>query len=119
MRLKNALTAGVFALAASIFAVPASATVVFTGTGTGENPGAVSGSASFTLAGNILTLILTNTSANPTPAQGNTLTGLVFSINGSGQALSFAMSGAGCGPTLGAGSHLFTSATATNDGASL
>jgi len=118
MKLKNTLTAGVFALAAAAVAGPANGTVVFTGSGLGEDPVSVSGSASFTLTGTTLTLILANTTGSPTPAQGDTITGLVFSINGL-QTLSFAMSGAGCGPTLGAGSNLFTGVTTTNNGASL
>jgi MYXO-CTERM domain-containing protein len=119
MKLKNAMTAGVFALGAAAFAIPASGTVIFTGTGTGEAGGTVSGSASFMLSGSTLTLILSNTSAAHTGAQGDAITGIVFSIAGSGQTLSFTMSGAGCGPTLPSGSHIFTGKTTQNDATAL
>jgi len=119
MRLKNALTVGAFGLAAGVLAVPASGTIIFTGTGTGEAGGTVSGSASFSLSGSTLTLILANTSAAHTGAQGDAITGIVFSINGSGQTLSFTMSGAGCGPTLPSGSHIFTDKTTQNDATAL
>ncbi|HSS69220.1 MAG TPA: XDD4 family exosortase-dependent surface protein [Casimicrobiaceae bacterium] len=113
--IKNTLAAGIFALAASVFAVPASGTITFTGTGVGvgDAGGNVSASASFGLSGSTLTLILANTTATATAAQGDTLTGVVFSIDGS-QTLSFDMTGPVCGQSLAGGSAIWTSTTASN-----
>ena len=62
---------------------PAMATVTCAASGPSpEHPGTtVSGEATFSLSGSTLTLILKNTGA-PTPDQGDTLTGVIFSIAG-------------------------------------
>jgi hypothetical protein len=91
---------------------PASASVVYVGSGLSENSAAVSGRATFTLSGSNLTVLLANTSG-ATAAQGDTLTGIVFSINGV-QTLSFDMTGPTCGQSLGSGSAIWTSGSASN-----
>jgi hypothetical protein len=103
------------AVAVSSIAVcaPAHATVTFTGNGTTENSNATSASASFTLSGSTLTLVLTNT-GGATAAQGDAITGIVFSINGS-QSLSFDMTGPTCGESLPGGSFIWTSGTSSNN----
>jgi len=65
----------------------ASATIVFTGSGT-QGGNSVSASASFTISGNTLTLVLTNTSpANSLESPTSTLSGLMFQLGGSDPAL--------------------------------
>lgn len=99
-------------IAAIGLAGPSLATVIFTGSGsTDENLTAVTAEADFTLSGASLTVLLTNTS-NPTTAQGDALTGVIFSINGT-QTLSFDMT-APCGETLGPGSAIWTSKASSN-----
>lgn len=106
-----ATAVGIAALALS---GSAGATAIFTGSGnTDENNTAVTAEADFTLSASTLTLLLTNTSS-PTTAQGDALTGVIFSINGT-QTLSFDMVGPPCGETLPAGSHIWDSTTTTDD----
>ncbi|MBS0188778.1 MAG: PEP-CTERM sorting domain-containing protein [Planctomycetes bacterium] len=102
------------ALAATGVAASAHAAVTFTGTGFNpEGSAIVSGSAKFSVSGNTLTLVLTNTSLPRTTAQGNALTGVAFSFAGGSPSLtmtSIAMTG---------GSLLWTSKTASSAVASL
>jgi hypothetical protein len=103
--------ASVAAALALAWAMPASAIVVWTGTGTtDENGTTVHAEADFSLSGSDLSVTLTNTGA-ATTAQGDTLTGVIFSINGD-QTLSFDMVGPVCGQTLGPGSEIWTDKTA-------
>lgn len=103
--------ASLAAALALAWAVPASAIVVWTGTGpSDENGTTVHGEADFALSGNDLSVTLTNTGA-ATTAQGDTLTGVIFSIDGD-QTLSFDMVGPTCGQTLGPGSEIWTGKTA-------
>jgi hypothetical protein len=97
--------------------LPASANIVFTGSGNSENGHAVSGEAEFSLSGSILTLLLTNTSGD-TAAQGDTLTGLLFSINGN-QTLAFDMTGPSCDIALPGGSLVWTSGTSSSASSAL
>lgn len=104
----NAVAAAAISMAPS-----AESTVIFTGSGlTDENNTAVTAEADFTLSVSALTVLLTNTS-DPTTAQGDALTGVIFSINGN-PTLSFDMTGPACGQTLGPGSDIWTSTTASN-----
>jgi hypothetical protein len=112
MKPTSALLAAALALAAGSVAVPAAATVIFGDSGLTENNHPASGTAQFTLSGGILTVVLTNTSGD-TSDQGDTLTGLVFSIAGT-QTLSFDMTDPTCGETLGPSSAIWTSGTASN-----
>jgi hypothetical protein len=101
------------ALAIGSVAAPASATVIFSGTGPTENAGHTgSGTAAFTLSGSTLTLLLTNTSGDTTD-QGDALMGIVFSIAGN-QTLTFDMTGPTCGMQLGGGSAIWTDGTTSN-----
>src|SRR5262245_30857341 len=57
-------------------------TVTFTGSGNDlENNHAVSGTASFSISGDVLTIVLTNTTAGGTLAQGDALTGVAFDVS--------------------------------------
>ena len=108
----NTLVSSGLALALCGATLPAMATVIFTGSGTSENGNPVSGQADFTLTGNSLVVVLTNTGAH-SPAQGDSLTGIVFSINGT-QTLTFDMTGPTCGQSLGPSSKIWTSTSASN-----
>jgi len=101
-----------FAAALAACALPAAATIIFVGSGSSENSAAVSGSAAFTLSGTVLSVLLTNTSGD-TAAQGDALTGVVFSIDGV-QTLTFDMTGPSCGQSLPAGSAIWTNGTTSN-----
>lgn len=74
------------AIITSTLLVHASARASIEFLGSGPNPEAsgaqASGSAKFTITGNSLSLILTNTTAPRTTAQGNAMTGVAFNING-------------------------------------
>ncbi|MBX3388675.1 MAG: PEP-CTERM sorting domain-containing protein [Phycisphaeraceae bacterium] len=60
----------------------AQASVIFSGSGVNPEVGATaSGSAMFTIAGDTLTIVLTNTTAPRTTAQGNALTGVTFNFS--------------------------------------
>jgi hypothetical protein len=66
----------------------ANASIVFSGFGYNQEAGAIaSGSAGFSISGDVLTLVLTNTTAGRTTAQGNALTGVTFDIKGPSGAL--------------------------------
>ncbi len=68
-------------LALTAVAGMAQASVVFSGTGINPEAGTnASGSAEFSISGNTLTLILTNTTAPRTASQGNAMTGVSFDI---------------------------------------
>ena len=103
---------GIAALAMSVCGANAGASILFTGSGTGEAGGAVSASAEFDLTGSTLSLLLTNTSGD-TAAQGDALTGILFSINGA-QTLSIDLGPAPCDMSLGSGSAIWTSGTTSN-----
>ena len=67
----------------TLIAGTANASIVFSGFGYNQEAQAnASGSAGFTISGNVLTLVLTNTTAGRTAAQGNALTGVTFDIQG-------------------------------------
>jgi hypothetical protein len=101
------------ALAIASVAAPAGATIIYSGSGPTENSGHTgSGTAAFTLSGSTLTLLLTNTSGD-TAAQGDALTGIVFSIAGD-QTLTFDMTGPACGMALGGTSAIWTDGTTSN-----
>jgi hypothetical protein len=105
--------AGSLGVAACLCAAPAFSTIIFTGSGTtDENSHAASAEVDFTLSGSTLSLLLINTSG-ATAAQGDALTGVIFSIAGA-QALSFDMTGPACGQSLGGSSAIWTSITASN-----
>lgn len=73
------------------FAIASSAVASVTFTGTGINPEVgvnASGSAKFTISGDILTLVLTNTTAPRTTAQGNAMTGVTFNFSSGSTVLS-------------------------------
>jgi hypothetical protein len=63
-------------------AVPARAAITFSGTGPGADGGTVSAQAEFSISGNVLTIVLTNTSApTPTGNNGQVVTGVVWSFD--------------------------------------
>jgi hypothetical protein len=99
---------------AVITAVPAQAQL-FTGSGTlSESGNSVSGSAEFSIAGDVLTVILTNTTAGGTRVRGDILTGLSWDVTGSNPALMLT-SIALTNPGSGAGKdRIFTSASTSN-----
>jgi hypothetical protein len=57
------------------------ALVTFAGTGSGADGGTVSAEATFSISGNILTIVLTNTSSTPTANNGQVLTGVTWDFN--------------------------------------
>jgi hypothetical protein len=79
--------------------------VTFSGNGIGENSQAVSASVQFSVSGNTLTVILANTSVNPTQSNGSVITGVVFDIEPD-LAGSLAFSPAN-NPSLTAGSNIY------------
>ena len=90
-------------------AAMADASVVFTGTGTNpEVGGPASGSASFSISGSTLTVVLTNTTSPRTTAQGNALTGFTFDLTGGSASLSLT------NLALTSGSVIWTSKFASN-----
>ena len=110
--IRSTLAGSGLALALCGATLPAMATAIFTGSGLSENGHAVSGQADFTLMGSTLVVVLTNTSGHTTD-QGDGLTGIVFSINGT-QTLTFDMTGPTCGQSLGPSSKIWTSGSASN-----
>jgi hypothetical protein len=106
-----------FVAAMCALPLPAGANIVFTGSGNSENSNAVSAQAEFSLSGSILTLLLTNTTGD-TKAQGDALTGLVFSINGN-QTLSFDKTGPSCDISLPGGSLVWTNGTTSSASSAL
>ncbi|MBX3354971.1 MAG: PEP-CTERM sorting domain-containing protein [Phycisphaeraceae bacterium] len=86
-----------------------SADVLFTGSGWNpEVSSNASGTASFSVSGSSLIVVLTNTTSNRTTAQGNALTGVVFDVVNGGPNL--VLSGIALAP----GSEIWTSKTASN-----
>ncbi len=78
-----AASAAVLAMASS-----AGAAVVFSGSGyNSEGNQNVSGSATFSISGNTLTVVLTNTTLPRTTAQGNAMTGVTFNLSSGNPAL--------------------------------
>lgn len=87
----------------------ADASVTFSGLGNNPEVNAnASGSAQFTISGNVLTIVLTNTTAPRTTAQGNALTGVTFDLSGSSATLSLTSI------ALTAGSAIWTNSTTSN-----
>lgn len=79
--------------------------------GSGNNPEAsatASGTASFSISGDTLTLVLTNTTSPRTTAQGNALTGVAFDVDSASPVLSLA------GTALDGASRIWTSELASN-----
>lgn len=92
----------------------AQAAVTFTGSGNNPETGqTATGSALFSVSGNLLTVVLTNTTAPRTTAQGNALTGVSFDIDGTGPSLSLSST------ALTAGSLLWTSKTTSTSSTNL
>lgn len=104
-----------FALSAvAALSASAGASVVFSGSGNNPEVGAnASGSAEFSISGDILTVVLTNTTAPRTTAQGNALTGVTFDVTGANPALDLAST------AMTAGSLLWTSKTASTSSANI
>lgn len=103
------VVAGLGVVVALSLTAPAGATVEFTGSGINPEVNAnAAGSASFTITGNTLTILLTNTTAPRTASQGNGLTGVVFDLIGSAPVLAFG------GPSLSPGSDIWTSKFSSN-----
>jgi len=102
---RSSLSLCAAAVATALLSTSAShAWVEFTGSGMNPEVNAMaSGSALFTISGNTLTVVLTNTTAPRTTAQGNTLTGVVFDILGGSPALALS------GIALGDASAIWTS----------
>src|SRR5262245_60673973 len=87
----------------------AKAGVIFSGSGNNPEASATaSGKAEFTISGNILTVVLTNTTSPRTTAQGNALTGVTFDIDPGNPVLTLT------GIALTSGSTIWTSETASN-----
>ncbi len=82
------------------------AAVTFSGTGESEDEGVfASASAVFTINGNTLTVVLTNTSSDSTPANGQVITGVIWDFNPNlAGALTYV---AASNPTLTVGSNIF------------
>jgi len=111
MRPSRWVLAGAGALS---IAAASNASVVFDGSGYNPEVNAsASGSAFFTVSGNTLTIVLTNTTGPRTTAQGNALTGVVFDILGGSPALSLSAI------ALTAGSEMWTSETASTTSGAL
>ena len=92
----------------------AGAAVIFTGSGFNpESSSNVSGSAMFSISGNTLTLVLTNTTAPRTISQGSAMTGVSFDINPGSPVLTLTST------AMTAGSNYWTSKTASSNSASL
>lgn len=90
---------------------PAQAAFTVTGSGTNaETGGPVAASATFAIAGDILTLVLTNTSPTPTPVRGDVLQGIAFDIAGPNPTLSLA----NVALTAPGNDAIFTGKTASN-----
>jgi hypothetical protein len=95
----------------TLFAGTANASIVFAGFGFNQEASAfASGSAGFSISGNVLTLVLTNTTASRTTAQGNALTGVAFDIKGPSGPLTLTS----CGLTD-ATDKIWTSKVGSND----
>lgn len=113
---KNALYMTGMVAGLALASTPSQAVILFTGSGTNleAGGGAVSGSASFSLSGNTLTVVLTNTSAAATPGRVDALTGLAWNITGSSPSLTLSSIQL-TNPGTGAGQdRIFTSKTASN-----
>ncbi len=92
----------------------AQASVLFSYSGFNPEGNAnVSGSAMFTISGDILTLVLTNTTLPRTTSQGNAMTGVTFDIGGGSPVLALTST------ALTAGSNFWTSKFATNNASAL
>lgn len=90
--------------AVACVAVTASAAVTFTGSGNNPEANATaSGSATFSISGNILTVVLANTTLPRTAAQGNAMTGVTFDLDSASPVLGLSST------AMTAGSLLWTS----------
>ncbi|HLO41730.1 MAG TPA: XDD4 family exosortase-dependent surface protein [Phycisphaerales bacterium] len=108
--MKNVIAA---AIALTTAAGLANAGVVFSGTGNNPEVNAnASGTADFSLSGDILTVVLTNTTSPRTAAQGNALTGVTFDVTGANPGLDLTSTALG-------GSLLWTSKTASTSSANI
>lgn len=104
--------AALVALGLGTSAAPAA--VLFTGFGNNpETAESASGTAEFTIAGNDLIVVLTNTTNPRTTAQGNTLTGVTFDINPGAPTLSLTSI------AMTSGAELWTSKTTSLSSATL
>ncbi|HRJ48955.1 MAG: hypothetical protein KF787_04265 [Phycisphaeraceae bacterium] len=113
IRSTRVFAAALFA-ATGLGAGTATAAVTFSGTGLNPEVNAfASGDAEFSIAGDILTIILTNTTAPRTTAQGNAMTGVAFDITGGAPSLALTST------AMTAGSLLWTSKFASTGAASL
>lgn len=114
IRSVRTLTVLLVAAGLGVSAGTASAAVTFSGTGWNPEVNAfASGDAEFSIAGDTLTVILTNTTAPRTTAQGNAMTGVIFDIAGGAPSLALT------GTAMTAGSLLWTSKFASTGSASL
>lgn len=108
-----AARAAVLALATASVAQGA---VTFTGSGLNPEVNATaSGSAVFSISGNLLTVTLTNTTAPRTTAQGNALTGIAFDIIGAVPMPTLTLVSTSLAP----GAQLWTSKTAFSNSANI
>jgi hypothetical protein len=97
------------ALLLSHLATPSPASMIFTGSGNNPEVGAnASGSATFTISGNSLIVVLQNTTSPRTAAQGNAMTGVTFDVDTTSPTLTLS------GTALTAGSAIWTSETSSN-----
>jgi hypothetical protein len=107
---RNLLMFTLAAVVAGLFPAIASA-AVFSGAGLSpEHSSAVSAKAEFSITGNILTLVLTNTTAGGTGSQGDALTGVVFDLSKS-PLPNLALAST----QLTAGGNIYTNATTINN----
>lgn len=88
---------------------PSSAATIFIGSGNNPEVSAnASGSASFSIAGNTLTVVLKNLTSPRTTAQGNAMTGVAFDVNSASPVLAFTNT------ARSPGSVIWTSETSSN-----
>ncbi|MEO8248282.1 MAG: XDD4 family exosortase-dependent surface protein [Burkholderiales bacterium] len=82
--MKHSIFAGALAFAATVSMNAAALPVVYTGSGTGPGSVPVSASASFDIVGNLLTIVLVNTSPSNAgqDVSGSTLSGLFWNFTG-------------------------------------
>lgn len=100
--------------AVAVLSASAGAGIVFSGNANNPEVGTnASGSAEFSISGDVLTVVLTNTTAPRTTAQGNALTGVTFDVTGTNPALDLAST------AMSAGSLLWTSKTASTASANI
>lgn len=97
------------AIVLAIAGSSASASVIFGGSGLNQEVNKIAtGTAQFTISGNTLTVVLTNTTLPRTTAQGNALTGVAFELGSGAASLTLT------NIALTAGARIWTSETASN-----